>query len=166
MSRFLMPALVVLTVALSIFVVTRPGAKAGVEYYLKPDFSKLSVMTFIAALGQMFYSMSLAMGIMVTYGSYFNKDESIVKSTRQIEIFDTAVAFLAGLMIVPSVLFIRAETKQLSAKVQALCLIPCPRFSPAWKSATSSAQLSSFWCFCSAHKLCFRYGSNCCRHYR
>ena len=48
MSRFLMPALVVLTVALSIFVVTRPGAKAGVEYYLKPDFSKLSVMTFIA----------------------------------------------------------------------------------------------------------------------
>ena len=103
MSKFLMPALVVLTVALSIFVVTRPGAKAGVEYYLKPDFSKLSVMTFIAALGQMFYSMSLAMGIMVTYGSYLNKDESIVKSTRQIEIFDTAVAFLAGLMIVPSV---------------------------------------------------------------
>lgn len=103
MSKFLMPALIVLTVALSIFVVTRPGAKAGIKYYLEPDFSKLNVMTFIAALGQLFYSMSLAMGIMVTYGSYFSKEESIVKSTRQIEVFDTAVAFLAGLMIVPSV---------------------------------------------------------------
>lgn len=97
MSKFLMPALVVLTVVLSIFVVTRPGAKAGVEYYLKPDFSKLSVMTFIAALGQMFYSMSLAMGIMVTYGSYFNKDESIVKSTRQIEILTPQWHFLPAL---------------------------------------------------------------------
>ena len=75
----------------------------GVVYYLKPDFSKLSVMTFVAALGQLFFSMSLAMGIMITYGSYAKSDSNIVSSTRQIESFDTAVAFLAGLMIVPSV---------------------------------------------------------------
>ena len=64
-SRVLMPALLILTVLLSIFVVTRPGAGAGVAYYLKPDFSKLSMMTVLAALGQLFFSMSLAMGIMV-----------------------------------------------------------------------------------------------------
>lgn len=103
MSRYLMPALLVLTVGLTIFVVCQPGALAGVIYYIKPDFSKLSPMTFVAALGQLFFSMSLAMGIMVTYGSYMKKDSNIVTSTRQIEIFDTAVAFLAGLMIVPAV---------------------------------------------------------------
>lgn len=103
MSRYLMPALLVLTVALTIFVVCQPGALDGVIYYIKPDFSKLSPMTFVAALGQLFFSMSLAMGIMVTYGSYLKKDGNIVASTRQIEVFDTAVAFLAGLMIVPAV---------------------------------------------------------------
>lgn len=103
MSRYLMPALLVLTVGLTIFVVCQPGAFDGVIYYIKPDFSKLSPMTFVAALGQLFFSMSLAMGIMVTYGSYLKKDSNIVTSTRQIEIFDTAVAFLAGLMIVPAV---------------------------------------------------------------
>ena len=103
MSRYLMPALLVLTVALTIFVVCQPGALDGVIYYIKPDFSKLSPMTFVAALGQLFFSMSLAMGIMVTYGSYLKKDGNIVTSTRQIEVFDTAVAFLAGLMIVPAV---------------------------------------------------------------
>lgn len=103
MSRYLMPALLVITVALTIFVICQPGALEGVIYYLKPDFSKLSIMTFVAALGQLFFSMSLAMGIMVTYGSYLKKDSNIVTSTRQIEAFDTIVALLAGLMIVPSV---------------------------------------------------------------
>lgn len=103
MSRYLMPALLILTVALTVFVVCQPGALDGVIYYIKPDFSKLSPMTFVAALGQLFFSMSLAMGIMVTYGSYLKKDGNIVTSTRQIEVFDTAVAFLAGLMIVPAV---------------------------------------------------------------
>lgn len=103
MSRFLMPALLILTVALTIFVVCQPGALEGVIYYIKPDFSKLSAMTVVAALGQLFFSMSLAMGIMVTYGSYLKKDSNITASTRQIEVFDTIVAFLAGLMIVPAV---------------------------------------------------------------
>lgn len=102
-SKILMPLLVVLSIVIAIFVVTRPGATEGVIYYLKPDFSKVNANAFLAALGQIFYSMSLAMGIMITYGSYLPKDTDIESSVRHIEIFDTAIAFLAGLMIVPSV---------------------------------------------------------------
>ena len=102
-SRILMPALLVLTIGLSVYVVTRPGAGAGVKYYLMPNFKDLSFKTFLAALGQLFYSMSLAMGIMITYGSYLPKEAHIEASTRQIEFFDTAIALLAGLMIVPAV---------------------------------------------------------------
>lgn len=97
MSKFLMPALVVLTVALSIFVVTRPGAKAGVEYYLKPDFSKLSVMTFIAALGQMFYSMSLAMGIMVTYVLFLIRTKALLNPLAKLKFLTPQWHFLPAL---------------------------------------------------------------------
>lgn len=103
MSKILMPLLVLLSVVIAVFVVTRDGAGVGIEYYLKPDFSKISVNAFLAAAGQLFYSMSLAMGIMITYGSYLPKDEDIESSVRNIELFDTLIAFLAGLMIVPAV---------------------------------------------------------------
>ena len=79
------------------------NALKGVIYYIKPDFSKFSIMTVVAAMGQLFYSMSLAMGIMVTFGSYMKKDIDIAKSAHQIEIFDTGIAFLSGLLIVPAV---------------------------------------------------------------
>lgn len=102
-SRILMPILVILTIGISIFSVMQPGAMEGVAYYLKPDFSKFSATTVLAAMGQLFYSMSLAMGIMITYGSYMLKDNHLERSVRQIEIFDTAIAFLAGLMIIPAV---------------------------------------------------------------
>ena len=102
-SRILMPLLVVLTIIITIFSITRPGAWEGVKYYFIPDFSKLSTNTILAALGQMFYSMSLAMGIMITYGSYLRKEDDIEKSVSMIELFDTGIAFLAGLMIVPAV---------------------------------------------------------------
>ena len=102
-STFMMPALIILLVAISIFCITRPGAMAGVAYYLKPDVSRLSPTTFLAALGQLFFSMSLAMGIMITYGSYLPKKANLEKSVTQVEIFDTGVAFLAGLLIVPTV---------------------------------------------------------------
>ena len=102
-SKVMMPVLVVLSVFIAIYSVFIPGAKAGVIYYLNPDFSNFSLMTVIAAMGQLFYSMSLAMGIMITYGSYMKKDVSIEKSTHQIELFDTGIAFLAGLMIIPAV---------------------------------------------------------------
>lgn len=102
-SKFMMPLLVVLTLLITVYVVTRPGSMDGIIYYIKPDFTKFSVKTVLAALGQLFYSMSLAMGIMITYGSYMKKEAHIEQSVRQIEIFDTAIAFMAGLMIVPSV---------------------------------------------------------------
>jgi NSS family neurotransmitter:Na+ symporter len=74
----------------------------GIVYYIKPDFSQFTYMTVVSAMGQLFYSMSLAMGIMITFGSYMKKDINIEKSVHQIEFFDTCIAFLAGLMIVPA----------------------------------------------------------------
>lgn len=102
-STFLMPVLVIMTVAISIYVLTIDGAIDGFIYYIKPDFKKFSIKTVIAAMGQLFYSMSIAMGIMVTYGSYMRKDDNIEKSVHHIEIFDTGIAFLSGMMIVPAV---------------------------------------------------------------
>ena len=102
-SKVMMPLLVVLSVFVSIYGLFTPGAIDGLIYYIKPDFSKFSIMTVVAAMGQLFYSMSLAMGIMITYGSYMKKDVSIESSARNIEIFDTGIAFFAGLMIIPAV---------------------------------------------------------------
>lgn len=101
-SKIMMPVLAVLTIGIAVYVVTRPGAMDGVLYYIKPNFKDFSPTTVFAAMGQLFYSMSLAMGIMVTYGSYMKKDNHMEKSVRQIELFDTAIAFMAGLMIVPA----------------------------------------------------------------
>ncbi len=102
-SKILMPVLIVLAIGISIYVCTIPGAGAGIKYYLLPDFSKFSLKTVCAAMGQMFYSMSLAMGIMITYGSYTRDDVSLVKSVNQIEIFDTIIAILAGMMVIPAI---------------------------------------------------------------
>ncbi|MBR2313204.1 MAG: sodium-dependent transporter [Clostridia bacterium] len=103
-SKIMMPALIVLVLFIAIYsMIAVDGAWEGVLYYIKPDFSKFSIMTVVAAMGQLFYSMSLAMGIMITFGSYMKKDINIEKSVHQIEIFDTGVAFLAGLMIIPAV---------------------------------------------------------------
>ena len=98
-----MPLLLIISVIISIYIFTLPGANAGIKYYLLPDFTKFSLKTVCAAMGQMFYSMSLAMGIMVTYGSYTKNETSLTKSVNQIEIFDTGVAILAGMMIIPAV---------------------------------------------------------------
>ena len=103
-SKVMMPVLIALTLVIAVYTIcTMEGAWDGVLYYITPDFSKFSIMTVVAAMGQLFYSMSLAMGIMITFGSYMKKDINIEKSTKQIEIFDTGVAFLAGLMIIPAV---------------------------------------------------------------
>ena len=102
-SKALMPLLVLLTVGIAIYSVTLPGAWDGLLYYITPDFSRFSFTTVVAAMGQLFYSMSLAMGIMITYGSYMKKDVNLEKSVAQIEVFDTGIAFFAGMMIVPAV---------------------------------------------------------------
>lgn len=102
-SKIMMPLLVVLTVFIAVYTLFMPGAMEGFVYYVKPDFSKFSPTTVLAAMGQLFYSMSLAMGIMITYGSYMKRDVNIESSVRHIEIFDTGIAFFAGLMIIPGV---------------------------------------------------------------
>ena len=102
-SKVMMPVLAVLSIGVAAYSVTRPGALDGVAYYLTPDFSRFSPMTVLAAMGQMFYSLSIAMGILITFGSYMKKDTAIEDSTRNVEIFDTGIAIMAGLMIIPAV---------------------------------------------------------------
>ncbi len=102
-SKILMPILIAVTIFIAIYSACMPGAWEGVLYYITPNFEHFSITTVLAAMGQLFYSMSLAMGIMITYGSYMKKDVNVSSSVHQVEIFDTGVAFLAGLMIVPAV---------------------------------------------------------------
>ena len=102
-STILMPVLIVLAIIVAVYSITLPGAMTGVKYFFVPDFSNFSIQGVLAAMGQMFYSLSLAMGIMIAYGSYVDDDTNLMKSVNQIEIFDTLVALLAGLMIVPAV---------------------------------------------------------------
>ena len=102
-SKIMMPILVVLSVIIAIYSVTRPGALAGVKYFLVPNVQNFSWMTVVTAMGQMFYSLSIAMGILITFGSYMKKEISIEDSTRNVEVFDTAIAIMAGLMIIPAV---------------------------------------------------------------
>ena len=102
-SKCMMPVLVVLSVIIAVFSMTRPGALEGVKYFLIPNVKNFSWMTVVTAMGQMFYSLSIAMGILITFGSYMKKDISIEGSTQNVEIFDTAIAIMAGLMIIPAV---------------------------------------------------------------
>ena len=102
-SKVMMPILVVLSVVIAVYSVTRPGALAGVKYFLVPNISNFSWMTVVTAMGQMFYSLSIAMGILVTFGSYMKENISIEESTENVEVFDTAIAVMAGLMIIPAV---------------------------------------------------------------
>jgi len=102
-STIMMPILIVLALVIAVYAVTRPGAMKGVAYFLVPNFKNFSWMTVVAAMGQMFYSLSIAMGILITFGSYMKSDLSIEESTSHVEVFDTAIAVLAGLMIIPAV---------------------------------------------------------------
>lgn len=102
-SKIMMPVLVILAIFVAGYSISRPGAIEGVKYFLIPNFEQFSWMTVVAAMGQMFYSLSIAMGILYTYGSYLKKDIDIEATTTQVEIFDTAIAILAGLMIIPAV---------------------------------------------------------------
>ncbi|WP_028518245.1 sodium-dependent transporter [Ruminococcus flavefaciens] len=119
-SEFLMPVLLLLIVAMSVYTLTLDGAGEGLKYYLLPNLNDFTpakfLQTIAAACGQLFYSMSIAMGIMVTYGSYMRKEDSLEGSVRQIEIFDTAVAILAGMIIVPAVfIFSNGDSTSINA---------------------------------------------------
>ena len=102
-SKFLMPALFIILLILIVRSVTLPGAAEGLAFYLKPDFSKLTAEALLAAMGQVFFSLSLGMGCMITYGSYLSKNEDIPTNSIFIVASDTLIALLAGLMIFPAV---------------------------------------------------------------
>ena len=126
-SRIMMPILAVLTLVIVCYSVTRPGAMAGVKYFLIPNFKNFSLMTVVSALGQMFYSLSIAMGILITYGSYTKKDVDIESTTTQVEIFDTAIAILAGLMIIPAVFAFSGGDADALNKGPSLMFITLPK---------------------------------------
>ena len=126
-SKFMMPVLVVLTVGIAVYSMCMPGALEGVLYYLKPDFSKFSVTTVLAAMGQLFYSMSIAMGIMITYGSYMKKNVSISSSVKQIALFDTGIAFFAGLMVIPAVFSFSGGNEAALGKGPGLMFVTLPK---------------------------------------
>ena len=115
-SRIIMPGLLLLIVVIAVFCLTLSHTDAdgtvrtglqGLAVYIKPDFHGLTVKRFLEilldAMSQLFFSLSVSMGIMITYGSYVKNDVNLNKATNQIEIFDTGVAFLAGMMIIPAV---------------------------------------------------------------
>ncbi|MGD8535196.1 MAG: sodium-dependent transporter [Candidatus Aminicenantes bacterium] len=104
-TKILMPALFLLIVLLAIRALTLPGAGQGIAFYLKPDFSKLNGTVILFALGQAFFSLSLGMGTMITYGSYISKSENLVSSAGWVSFSDTLIALLAGLIIFPTLAF-------------------------------------------------------------
>ena len=101
-SKIMMPMLFVLVLVLVVRSVTLPGASKGVEFFLKPDFGKINGSSIMDALGHAFYSLSLGMAILITYGSYLSKKRNILKSSLWIIFFDTLIALLAGLAIFPA----------------------------------------------------------------
>jgi NSS family neurotransmitter:Na+ symporter len=101
-SKILMPLLFFLMLALIIYTNTLEGSSKGLEFYLMPDFSKVTGKTFLAALGQSFFSLSLGMGLMITYGSYLNKSDNLISSALFVGFSDTLIAFMAGLIIFPA----------------------------------------------------------------
>ncbi|MBO5065739.1 MAG: sodium-dependent transporter [Clostridia bacterium] len=126
-SKIMMPVLVVLTVFIAVYSLFMPGAIDGLLYYITPDFSKFSGTTVLAAMGQLFYSMSLAMGIMITYGSYMKKDVNLESSVKQIELFDTGIAFFAGLMIIPAVFSFSGGDEAALGKGPGLMFVTLPK---------------------------------------
>lgn len=125
-SKILMPILLIMIIGISVYILFVPGTLEGVKYYLIPAFDKFSFKTVCAAMGQMFFSLSLAMGIMVTYGSYIKDDVSMTKCVNQIEIFDTIVAILAGLLVIPIVYAFSGEAG-LTASGPGLMFVSLPK---------------------------------------
>ncbi len=101
-SKVLMPALFLIMVLLMGFSLTLPGAGRGLAFYLKPDFSEINGRVFLEAMGQAFFSLSLGMGTMLTYGSYLRKKDNLVSSAAWVAVLDTTIAVLAGFIIFPA----------------------------------------------------------------
>ncbi len=135
-SKILMPSLLILVVAIAVYALTLKDeasgrtALEGLKVYLIPDFTGITaskIFTILLdAIGQMFYSLSIAMGIMITYGSYVKKEDNLVKSVNRIEIFDTGVALIAGMIVIPSVFVFKGQ-EGLGASGPSLMFISLPQ---------------------------------------
>lgn len=122
-AKILMPALFFMLIGMVIFVLTLDNAFAGVEYYLIPDFNKIDAGVVSAALSQAFFSLSLGMGIMITYGSYLSTRNGIPGSAKMVAACDTGVAFIAGLMILPAIFSFNPNTNTAELSDSSLSLI-------------------------------------------
>lgn len=116
MSKILMPTLAIISLFLMVYVLCQKGAWEGVGYTLIPDFDNFGFETVLGALGQLFYSMSIGMCIMITYGSYMKKDVSIKSSSMQIAIFDSLFAIVASLIVIPAVFAFSVDPSNALAK--------------------------------------------------
>ncbi|MFH0882924.1 MAG: sodium-dependent transporter [bacterium] len=128
-SKILMPTLFVLLLLLIFRSVTLPGAGTGLSYLFNPDFSKLNGEVILQAMGQAFYSLSLGMGVMITYGSYLDRKTNVFSSSVTIAALDTGIALLAGIAIFPAVFamgFAPAESTGLTFKVLPLVFHQLP----------------------------------------
>lgn len=149
-SKFMMPILVVLSLFIAIYSISLPGAAEGVKYFLIPNFANFSWMTVVSAMGQMFYSLSIAMGILITFGSYMKKDVSIEASTENVEVFDTGIAIMAGLMIIPAVFaFSGGDANSLQAG-PSLMFITIPKVFAGIKMGSFIGILFFFLVLCAA----------------
>ena len=122
-ARILMPALFVMLIGLIVFVLTLDNAGAGIRYYLVPDFSQFDSAVVNAALNQAFFSLSLGMGIMITYGSYFSRTDNIPSSSRFVAVADTSVAFLAGLLVLPAIFSFNPATNPEELSTSSVAMI-------------------------------------------
>lgn len=125
----LMPALFVMLIALVVFILTQDNAWEGVKFFVIPDFSKITPSVINSALSQAFFSLSLGMGIFITYGSYIDKKDDIVSSAKLVALTDTLVAFIAGLMILPAIFSFNPtiQTDELSSSSVSLIFTFLPK---------------------------------------
>jgi len=129
LAKVLMPSLFIMLITLTAFVLTLPNALIGIKFYLVPDFSKINIETINLALSQAFFSLSLGMGILITYGSYVSKRESVASGAKMVALVDTSVAFFAGLLILPAIFVFNPEinTDELSSSSVSLVFTFLPK---------------------------------------
>ena len=146
LAKVLMPSLFIMLLALTVFVLTLPNALVGVKYYLVPDFGKLSLETINLALSQAFFSLSLGMGILITYGSYVSRKESISSGAKMVAAVDTSVAFFAGLLILPAIFVFnpQTDTAELSSSTVSLVFTFLPKIFLSLQSIIGYAGASFF----------------------
>lgn len=126
-AKFLMPTLIIMIAGLAIYGTTLSNAMEGLKFYLLPDFSELSGQVIYNAMGQAFFSLSLGMGALITYGSYVNKKENIISSAAIITLADVGMAFISGLMIFPLIGFMTGGTLEGVAGGPGLIFVTLPQ---------------------------------------